>query len=149
MESARENFMTDESGIMTKISLVKMVLADISQDVFSWLNEIGAESFFFVYRMILVQLRRELSIEDSMLFWEVLWAEDLARDMQGKADVPGFLIFSIVALIMERAGEITRNCKAESDVVHMFCNLKIDVWRMIEEARFVRKKWLLVGSSPG
>ena len=142
MERARENFMTDESGIMTRISLIKMVLADVSPDLFSRLNEIGAESFFFTYRMILVLLRRELSIEDSMLFWEILWTEDLFKAQEQKNDVPEFLIFSLVALIMEKSDEIMGACSSESDVVHMFCNLKINVWHMVEEARFVRNKWV-------
>merc|ERR1712039_1133313 len=102
-----------------------MVMADISPEVFEWLNNIGAESFFFSYRMILVLLRRELSIEDSMLFWEILWVEDTFKGRERSADVPEFLVFSIVALIMEKSHEITSTCKAESDVVHMFCNLKI------------------------
>jgi len=142
MERARENFMTDESGIMTRISLIKMVLADISPDLFFRLNEIGAESFFFTYRMILVLLRRELSIEDSMLFWEILWTEDLFKAKEQKNDVPEFLIFSLVALIMEKSDEIMGACSSESDVVHMFCNLKINVWHMVEEARLVRNKWV-------
>ena len=136
MESARENFMSDESGIMTRLSLVKMV--------FSYLNEIGAESFFFSYRMILVLLRRELSVENTMLFWEVMWAEDLLADRE--PGVPDFLVFSIVALIMGKSHEITTSCKAESDVVYMFCNLKVNVWHMIEAARFCRKKWLAIGA---
>ena len=144
MESARENFMSDESGIMTRLSLVKMVMADISPEVFSYLNEIGAESFFFSYRMILVLLRRELSVENTMLFWEVMWAEDLLADRE--PGVPDFLVFSIVALIMGKSHEITTSCKAESDVVYMFCNLKVNVWHMIEAARFCRKKWLAIGA---
>merc|ERR1711916_427607 len=92
---------SDESGIMTRLSLVKMVMADIS-------------------------------------------AEDLLADRE--PGVPDFLVFSIVALIMGKSHEITTSCKAESDVVYMFCNLKVNVWHMIEAARFCRKKWLAIGA---
>ena len=57
---------------------------------------------------------------------------------------PEFLVFAIVALIIERTQPIMKSCSSESDVVHMFCNLKINVWHMIEEARFIREKWLSI-----
>ncbi len=139
MRTARENFMTDESGISKRISQVKMVMCDLAPDLFEKLNRIGAESFFFTYRMILVFLRRELSLSDSILFLELMWAEEM---WERKEEQPEFVCFCIVALVMERSNEIMTACKAESDVVHMFCNLKINVWHMVEEARFIRDKWL-------
>lgn len=143
MKTARENFMTDESGIMTRIGLIKLVLGEVSKELFERLNDIGAGSFFFAYRMILVFLRRELNVEDSILFWEVLWVEDLLKQQEeGKEYVPEFLVFAIVALVVERADEIFTSCKAESDVVHIFCNLDINAWHMIERARHVREKWI-------
>ncbi len=144
MKTARENFMTDESGIMKRISLIKLVISDIAPELFEKINEIGAGSFFFSYRMILVFLRRELSIKDATLFWETIWVEDLFKEKEEKGDVPEFLVFAIVALIIERTQPIMKSCSSESDVVHMFCNLKINVWHMIEEARFIREKWLSI-----
>ena len=86
MKTARENFMTDESGIMTRIGLIKLVLGEVSKELFERLNDIGAGSFFFAYRMILVFLRRELNVEDSILFWEVLWVEDLLEQQEEGKD---------------------------------------------------------------
>ena len=141
MKSARENFMTDESGIMKRIGLLKLVIVEVAPDLFQTFDDIGAGSFFFAYRMILVFLRRELTIDVSILFWEILWVEDLLKEKEVGNDVPEFLVFAIAALILEREQEITTSCRAESDVVHMFCNLQINVWHMVERARQLRTTW--------
>lgn len=149
MKNARENFRTDEAGIMTKIELVKAVLGSVNPEVLEMLTRIGAGSCHFAYRMLLVYLSRELSFHDTMLFWEVMWAENRLHQ-QGEVatnQTPEFIVFAVVAIVLEKESTIFRACTAESDVVEMVCNLNIDVWQMICNARHVRKQWLQLNST--
>ena len=140
MNDGRENFRTDESGIMRRIASVRSVLQTLNPELLEKLNDIDAGSCHFSYRMLLVFLRRELNLRDAMLFWEIMWVEDLQHGEE--EDLPEFLIFSVVAIIMENASSIFRTCAAESDVVQIFCNLELNVWQLVECARHHRDQWI-------
>ena len=53
--------------------------------------QIGAVECHFAYRMIVVLMRRELSLEQSLRLWEMLWAHDFLSDTpppRGSEDAP-------------------------------------------------------------
>ena len=145
MKEARENFRTDEDGIMKQINAVKGVLATLRPELLEKLTAIGAGSCYFAYRMLLVYLRRELSLRDAMFLWEVMWAERiLLKTSTGLPEqaMPGFMVFVVVSIILELESQIYRTCQAESDVVEIFCNTSFDVWEVVDNARYVREEWV-------
>lgn len=56
-----------------------MQLTDVQ--LFKHLAQIGAESLLFAFRMLLVLFRRELSFDDALCMWEMMWAADFDEAM--------------------------------------------------------------------
>ena len=74
MRAARKNFRHDETGIKKQLSRVARILADTDPVLYRRLQTLGSADCMFAYRMVLVMLRRELSMDETFILWEVKWA---------------------------------------------------------------------------
>ncbi|KDD72267.1 hypothetical protein H632_c3605p0, partial [Helicosporidium sp. ATCC 50920] len=74
MRAARRNFRHDESGIRRQLGDVARVLRDTDPPLFKRLVALRASNCMFAYRMVVVMLRRELSLADTQTLWEMAWA---------------------------------------------------------------------------
>ncbi|KAI3973290.1 hypothetical protein MKX01_020665 [Papaver californicum] len=73
----RENFqMEGPTGVMKQLESLWRILELTDKQTFSHLSVIGAESLHFVFRMLLVLFRRELSFSEALCMWEMMWAAD-------------------------------------------------------------------------
>ncbi|KAK6914520.1 Rab-GTPase-TBC domain, partial [Dillenia turbinata] len=73
----RENFqMEGPTGVMKQLQALWHILELTDREMFAHLSQIGAESLHFAFRMLLVLFRRELSFNDSLRMWEMMWAAD-------------------------------------------------------------------------
>lgn len=73
----RENFKMDGlTGIMKQLQALWHILELTDKEMFSHLSIIGAESLHFAFRMLLVLFRRELSFNEALCMWEMIWAAD-------------------------------------------------------------------------
>ncbi|KAK4425017.1 hypothetical protein Salat_1695300 [Sesamum alatum] len=52
------------------------ILELTDREIFSHLSRIGAESLHFAFRMLLVLFRRELTFNEALCMWEMIWAAD-------------------------------------------------------------------------
>ncbi|CAH8265823.1 unnamed protein product [Arabidopsis lyrata] len=73
----RANFqMEGPTGVMDQLQSLWHILQITDKDIFSHLSRIGAESLHFAFRMLLVLFRRELSFNEALRMWEMMWAAD-------------------------------------------------------------------------
>ncbi|XP_043707061.1 small G protein signaling modulator 1-like isoform X2 [Telopea speciosissima] len=83
----RENFqMEGPTGVMKQLEALWCILAATDREMFVHLSLIGAESLHFAFRMLLVLFRRELSFNEALCMWEMMWAADfdvsVARELE-------------------------------------------------------------------
>lgn len=78
MKRARHNFRLDEVGIRRQLNIVSKIIKCKDIHLYRHLEMLQAEDCFFVYRMVVVLFRRELSFEQTLCLWEVMWADQAA-----------------------------------------------------------------------
>ncbi|OEL30495.1 Cysteine synthase, chloroplastic/chromoplastic [Dichanthelium oligosanthes] len=77
----RENFqMEGPTGVMKQLQALWKIMELTDLELFEHLSAIGAESLHFAFRMLLVLFRRELSFEESLTMWEMMWAADFDEE---------------------------------------------------------------------
>ncbi|XBI62230.1 hypothetical protein VPH35_042886 [Triticum aestivum] len=77
----RENFQLEgPTGVMKQLEALWKIMELTDTELFEHLSAIGAESLHFAFRMLLVLFRRELSFEESLSMWEMMWAADFDED---------------------------------------------------------------------
>ncbi|MCO5572858.1 hypothetical protein L7F22_026617 [Adiantum nelumboides] len=146
MSSARFNFRSDEVGIRRQLNKISSIFKVGDPHLYSHLESIDAENCFFVYRMVVVLLRRELTFEQTISLWEVLWAEkkalSLSNAKQRKVRRKDFLtedliLFVIAAAICQRRKVIIKKCKGLDEVLRECNSLAghLDVWKLLKDAR--------------
>ncbi|GAA0155901.1 GTPase-activating protein [Lithospermum erythrorhizon] len=73
----RENFQIEgPTGVMKQLQVLWHILKLTDKEMFAHLSKVGAESLHFAFRMLLVLFRRELSFDDALHMWEMMWAAD-------------------------------------------------------------------------
>ncbi|XP_022857988.1 small G protein signaling modulator 1-like isoform X2 [Olea europaea var. sylvestris] len=83
----RENFqMEGPTGVMKQLQTLWHILELTDREMFSHLSQIGAESLHFAFRMLLVLFRRELSFNDALCMWEMIWAADFDESLACNLD---------------------------------------------------------------
>nr|CAB3476667.1 unnamed protein product [Digitaria exilis] len=77
----RENFqMEGPTGVLKQLQALWKIMELTDVELFEHLSAIGAESLHFAFRMLLVLFRRELSFEESLTMWEMMWAADFDEE---------------------------------------------------------------------
>ncbi|KAK9287652.1 hypothetical protein L1049_016089 [Liquidambar formosana] len=78
----RENFqMEGPTGVMKQLQALWHILGLTDREMFAHLSHIGAESLHFAFRMLLVLFRRELSFNEALCMWEMMWAADFDESL--------------------------------------------------------------------
>lgn len=78
----RANFqMEGPTGVMKQLEALWKILELTDAEMFEHLSAIGAESLHFAFRMLLVLFRRELSFNEALGMWEMMWAADYDESM--------------------------------------------------------------------
>ncbi|XP_043817690.1 small G protein signaling modulator 1 isoform X3 [Manihot esculenta] len=88
-----ENFqMEGPTGVIKQLQALWHILEFTDREIFAHLSRIGAESLHFAFRMLMVLFRRELSFNEALQMWEMMWAADfdesLAFDLEENCPEP-------------------------------------------------------------
>ncbi len=100
MRTARQNFQHDEKGIKEQLRVVGNVLKSADRQLYKklqTLGEGGGDCPMFVYRMVVVLMRRELPVEEALRLWEMCWAYESEEEealLGGRAHGPAGTGFS-------------------------------------------------------
>ncbi|KAK7272002.1 hypothetical protein RJT34_28322 [Clitoria ternatea] len=78
----RENFqMEGPTRVMKQLRALWHILELSDKEIFAHLSKIGAESLHFAFCMLLVLFRRELSFNEALSMWEMMWAADFDESL--------------------------------------------------------------------
>ncbi|XP_071725251.1 rab GTPase-activating protein 22-like [Rutidosis leptorrhynchoides] len=147
MKKARHNFRLDEVGIRRQLSTVSKIIKCKDYHLYRHLEKLEAEDCFFVYRMVVVLFRRELTFEQTISLWEVMWADQAAiRAGIGKSawsrirlrapPTEDLLLFAIAASVLQRRKLIVEKYNS-MDEIFRECNDmagQLDVWKLLDDA---------------
>ncbi|GLU21310.1 hypothetical protein SLE2022_374560 [Rubroshorea leprosula] len=145
MKKARHNFRLDEVGIRRQLNIVSKIIKFKDCHLYRHLEMLQAEDCFFVYRMVVVLFRRELSFEQTLCLWEVMWADQAAiRYGIGKSawikirapPTDDLLLYAIAASVLQRRKLIIEKYSSMDEILRE-CNSMaghLDVWRLLDDA---------------
>ncbi|KAH6790675.1 Ypt/Rab-GAP domain of gyp1p superfamily protein [Perilla frutescens var. frutescens] len=147
MRKARHNFRLDEVGIRRQLNIVSKIIRGKDSHLYKHLEKLEAEDCFFVYRMVVVLFRRELTFEQTLCLWEVIWADQAAiragivksawRRMRLRAPpTEDLLLYAIAACVLQKRKLIIENYSSMDEIMKE-CNSMaghLDVWRLLDDA---------------
>lgn len=147
MKKARHNFRLDEVGIRRQLNIVSKIIKNKDSHLYRHLEKLQAEDCFFVYRMVVVLFRRELSFEQTLCLWEVMWADQaairagIAKSSWGKIRIRAppnddLLLYAIAASVLQRRKQIIERYSCMDEIMKE-CNSmagRLDVWKLLDDA---------------
>uniref|UniRef100_A0A2P2KVB4 Rab-GAP TBC domain-containing protein n=1 Tax=Rhizophora mucronata TaxID=61149 RepID=A0A2P2KVB4_RHIMU len=147
MRKARHNFRLDEVGIQRQLNIVSKIIKCKDSRLYRHLEMLQAEDCFFVYRMVVVLFRRELSFEQTLCLWEVMWADQAAiragfwksawkRIRQQAPPTGDLLLYAIAASVLQRRKLIIEKYNSMDEILRE-CNSmagQLDVWKLLDDA---------------
>ncbi|XP_008790563.1 small G protein signaling modulator 2-like isoform X2 [Phoenix dactylifera] len=147
MRKARHNFRLDEVGIRRQLNIVSKIIKSKDLHLFRHLEKLQAEDCFFVYRMVVVLFRRELTFEQTVCLWEVMWADQAAiRAGIGKSawgrirlrapPTEDLLLYAIAACVLQRRKLIIETYSSMDEIIRACNNMagQLDVWKLLDDA---------------
>lgn len=147
MRKARHNFRLDEVGIRRQLNIVSKIIKSKDSHLYRHLEKLQAEDCFFVYRMVVVLFRRELSFEQTLCLWEVMWADQAAiragigksawsRIRQRAPPTDDLLLYAIAASVLQKRKLIIEKYSSMDEIIRE-CNSMaghLDVWKLLNDA---------------
>ncbi|GLT41523.1 hypothetical protein SLA2020_155800 [Shorea laevis] len=147
MKKARHNFRLDEVGIRRQLNIVSKIIKCKDSHLYRHLEKLQAEDCFFVYRMVVVLFRRELTFEQTISLWEVMWADQAAiragigksawsRIRQRAPPTDDLLLYAIAASVLQRRKLIIEKYSSMDEILRE-CNSMaghLDVWKLLDDA---------------
>ncbi|KAI4384863.1 hypothetical protein MLD38_002960 [Melastoma candidum] len=147
MKKARHNFRLDEVGIRRQLNIVSKIIKSKDAQLYRHLEKLQAEDCFFVYRMVVVLFRRELTFEQTTCLWEVMWADQAAiragigksawsRIRQRAPPTDDLLLYAIAASVLQRRKLIIQRYNSMDEILRE-CNSmagQLDVWKLLDDA---------------
>ncbi|CAH8330868.1 unnamed protein product [Eruca vesicaria subsp. sativa] len=147
MSKARHNFRLDEVGIRRQLSMVSKIIKYKDIRLYKHLENLQAEDCFFVYRMVVVMFRRELTFEQTLCLWEVMWADQaairtgIAKATWGRIRLRApptedLLLYAIAASVLQRRKTIIEKYSGMDEIMKE-CNSmagRLDVWKLLDDA---------------
>ncbi|KAK8503834.1 hypothetical protein V6N12_019006 [Hibiscus sabdariffa] len=145
MKKARHNFRLDEVGIRRQLNIVSKIIKCKDIHLYKHLEELQAEDCFFVYRMVVVLFRRELTFEQTLCLWEVVWADQAAiragitKTGWGKVKPPptdDLLLYAIAACVLQRRKQIIEMYSSMDEIMRECHSMagQLDVWKLLDDA---------------
>ncbi|RAL51488.1 hypothetical protein DM860_010990 [Cuscuta australis] len=147
MKKARHNFRLDEVGIRRQLSIVSKIIKHKDSHLYRHLVKLQAEDCFFVYRMVIVLFRRELTFDQTVCLWEVMWADQAAiRAGIGKSawsrmrlrapPTEDLLLYAIAASVLQRRKQIIEKYSSMDEILRECNNMAghLDVWKLLDDA---------------
>jgi hypothetical protein len=148
MKKARQNFRLDEVGIKRQLELVAKIIKYKDGHLFKHLEKLQAEDCFFVYRMVVVLFRRELTFEQTLCLWEVMWADQAAiragiggisawnKVRKRAPPTDDLLLYAIAASVLQRRKLIIEKYSSMDEIIRE-CNSmsgQLDVLKLLDDA---------------
>ncbi|KAI0504514.1 hypothetical protein KFK09_015466 [Dendrobium nobile] len=79
MERLGPNFNRDQSGMHTQLFALMKLVELLDHPLHEYLGKADCLNYFFCFRWILIQFKREFNYKEIMQLWEVLWTHHLSE----------------------------------------------------------------------
>lgn len=81
MERLGPNFNRDQSGMHAQLFALSKLVELSDSPLHNYFKQNDCLNYFFCFRWILIQFKRELRFEETMRLWEVLWTRHLTEHL--------------------------------------------------------------------
>ncbi|KAL3642961.1 hypothetical protein CASFOL_013776 [Castilleja foliolosa] len=81
MERLGPNFNRDQSGMHSQLFALSKLVELLDSPLHNYLEQNDCLNFFFCFRWILIQFKREFEYDRTMYLWEVLWTHYLSEHL--------------------------------------------------------------------
>ncbi|GAB2300302.1 hypothetical protein Dimus_034338 [Dionaea muscipula] len=81
MERLGPNFNRDQNGMHSQLFAISKLVEILDGPLHNYFKQNDCLNYFFCFRWILIQFKRELKYEDTMRLWEVLWTHHLSEHL--------------------------------------------------------------------
>ncbi|QPG72943.1 hypothetical protein FOA43_000247 [Brettanomyces nanus] len=138
MEIMERNFVTDLSGMKDQMLALTELVQFMMPSLYQHLDECDSGNLFFFFRMLLVWFKRELTFEDTLRLWEVLWTDFYSSQ---------FVLFVCLA-ILEKHSKIIMSTLNKFDDILKYMNdlsgtLEVDDLLVRAELLFLKFKQMV------
>jgi len=79
MQRLGSNFNRDQSGMHAQLFALSKLVEILDCPLHNYLKQADCLNYFFCFRWILIQFKREFEYDQIMLLWEVLWTHYLSE----------------------------------------------------------------------
>ncbi|XVF34612.1 hypothetical protein REPUB_Repub18cG0074100 [Reevesia pubescens] len=97
MERLGPNFNRDQNGMHSQLFAVSKLVELLDSPLHNYFEQNDCLNYFFCFRWILIQFKRELEYEKTMRLWEVLWTHYLSEHLH---------LYVCVAILKRYRGKI-------------------------------------------
>ncbi|KAL2465523.1 RabGAP/TBC domain-containing protein [Abeliophyllum distichum] len=98
MERLGPNFNRDQSGMHSQLFALSKLVELLDNPLHNYFMQNDCLNYFFCFRWILIQFKREFEYEKTMRLWEVLWTHYLSEHLH---------LYVCVAILKRYRGKIT------------------------------------------
>lgn len=112
MEHLAPNFNHDQNGMHSQLLAVSKLVELLDSPLHKYLKQTDCLNYFFCFRWILIQFKREFEYEDVMRLWEVFWTHYLTEH---------FHLYMCVALLKKYRRKIVQE-QMDFDTLLKFIN---------------------------
>lgn len=140
MDRMAPNFHKDQNGMHTQLLQLSNLLQYLDPTFYRFLEKHDCLNFFYCYRWILIQFKREFEFDEIMTIWEVIWSDYLT---------PQFHLFIAVGILLKYR-ETIMNTICEFDELLRFVNSlagSLNVAEVLHLGQSMFQKFLKVTSS--
>ncbi|XP_038712120.1 TBC1 domain family member 15-like isoform X2 [Tripterygium wilfordii] len=81
MERLGPNFNRDQNGMHTQLFALSKLVEFLDVPLHNYFKQNDCLNYFFCFRWVLIQFKREFEYEKTMRLWEVLWTHYLSEHM--------------------------------------------------------------------
>ncbi|XVE98364.1 hypothetical protein REPUB_Repub03eG0100000 [Reevesia pubescens] len=97
MERLGPNFNRDQNGMHSQLFAITKLVELLDSPLHNYFKQNDCLNYFFCFRWILIQFKRELEYEKTMRLWEVLWTHYLSEHLH---------LYVCVAILKRYRGKI-------------------------------------------
>ncbi|CAN4113035.1 unnamed protein product [Withania somnifera] len=81
MERLGPNFNRDQNGVHSQLFALSKLVELLDNPLHNYFKQKDCLNYFFCFRWVLIQLKREFDFEKTMRLWEVLWTHYLSEHL--------------------------------------------------------------------
>eukprot|EP00193_Tetraselmis_chui_P017368 CAMPEP_0177782312 /NCGR_PEP_ID=MMETSP0491_2-20121128/18382_1 /TAXON_ID=63592 /ORGANISM="Tetraselmis chuii, Strain PLY429" /LENGTH=709 /DNA_ID=CAMNT_0019302567 /DNA_START=173 /DNA_END=2302 /DNA_ORIENTATION=+ len=111
MERMQSNFHTDQTGMHSQLLALRQLVALLDPQLHAFLEAKDCLNYFFCFRWVLIQFKREFAFDAVLRLWEALWTRHLSDH---------FHLFMCVAVLEQHRRCIMRD-STDFDALLKFC----------------------------